>query len=89
MRDVLAKMGECGKEAKMRDFPHLCNNFNIVLQSGHMPHEWVIGIIKPIYKNKGEMNYPDNYRGITLLSCFGKWFTSILNDRLTTYINLK
>ena len=24
--------------------------FNIVLLSGHMPHEWVIGIIKPIYK---------------------------------------
>ena len=63
--------------------------FNIVLQSGHMPHEWVIGIIKPIYKNKGDINDPDNYRGITLLSCFGKLFTSILNDRLTTYINLK
>ena len=24
MRDVLAKMRECGKEAKMRDFPHDC-----------------------------------------------------------------
>ena len=62
--------------------------FNIVLLSGHMPHEWVIGIIKPINKNKGEINDPDNYRGITLRSCFGKLFTSILNDRLTTYINL-
>ena len=62
--------------------------FNIVLQSGHMPHEWVIGIIKPIYKNKGDINDPDNYRGSTLLSCFGKLFTSILNDRFTTYINL-
>ena len=24
MRDVLAKMQECGKQAKMRDFPHNC-----------------------------------------------------------------
>ena len=54
--------------------------FNTVLQSGHMPHEWVIGIIKPIYKNKCDINDPDNFRGITLLSCFGKLFTSILND---------
>ena len=52
--------------------------FNIVLLSGHMPHEWVAGIIKPIYKNKGEINDPDNYTGISLLSCFGKLFTSIL-----------
>ena len=66
----------------------LTNIFNIVLQSGHMPHEWVIGIIKPIYKNKDDINDPDNYRGITLLSCFGKLLTSILNDRLATYINL-
>ena len=62
--------------------------FNIFLQSGHMSHEWVIGIIKPIYKNKGDINDPDDYRGIKLLRCFGKLFTSILNDRLTTYINL-
>ena len=62
--------------------------FNIVLQSGNMPHECVIGIIKAIYKSKGDINDPNNYRGITLLSCFGKLFTSILNDRLTTYISL-
>ena len=24
MRDVLAKMRECGKDVKMRDFPHDC-----------------------------------------------------------------
>ena len=29
---------------------------------------------------------PDNYRGITFLSSFGKLFTSIINDRITKFI---
>ena len=60
--------------------------FNVVLLSGHIPHDWLIRIIKPIYTNKGDIYDPDNYRGITLLSCLGKLFTSIINERLTTFI---
>ena len=56
------------------------NLFNNVSLSGHMPYECVIGIINPIYKNKGDISDPDNYRGITLLTCFGIFFTSILNN---------
>ena len=56
----------------------LTQTFNVVLLSGHVLNEWATGVIKPIYKNKGDINYPDNYRGITFLSCFGKFFTSVI-----------
>ena len=60
--------------------------FNIVLESGIVPTDWCIGMIQPLYKNRGNVNNPDNYRGITLLSCIGKLFTAVINARLTFYL---
>ena len=45
-----------------------------------------IGIINPIYKNKGDPPKAENYRPITLLSCLGKVFTSVLNSSITKYV---
>ena len=59
--------------------------FNICFDKGSVPDEWLIEIIKSIYKNKGDSTLPENYRHITLLSCLGKLFTSILCNRLGTY----
>ena len=53
--------------------------FNLVLDTGVIPSDWSIGMIKPLYKGKGSPESPDNYRGITLLSCVGKLFTAVLN----------
>ena len=61
--------------------------FNRVLNSGNIPEAWTISIITPIYKNKGDKGDFDNYRGITILSCLGKLFTSIINARLNKYAN--
>ncbi|MEW8546901.1 MAG: reverse transcriptase family protein, partial [Candidatus Thiodiazotropha sp.] len=60
--------------------------FNIIIESGIVPSDWVKGNIIPIYKNKGNKTEPANYRPITLLSCIGKVFTSILNTRLNKYL---
>ena len=61
--------------------------FNIILDTGVFPSQWSIGIISPVFKNKGNESNPSNYRPITLLSCFGKLLTSILNTRLTTFLD--
>jgi hypothetical protein len=45
----------------------------------------MIGRIKPIYKNKGNPIDPKNFRPITILSCLGKLFTAILNERLRVF----
>ena len=56
--------------------------FNLIYDSGYIPESWTVGIIKPLYKNKGDPKNPENYRPITLISCLGKVFTAVLNNRL-------
>ena len=58
--------------------------FNIIFDTALLPDSWTIGVIKPIYK-KGDPILPENYRPITLLSCLGKLFTSVINNRLKKY----
>ena len=59
--------------------------FNLILDTGIVPESWTCGVIKPIFKNKGNPADPGNYRPITLLSCFGKLFTAIINSRLKNF----
>ena len=54
--------------------------------TGFFPSSWSLGYIVPIYK-KGDKDDPSNYRGITLLSNFGKIFTSILTKRVENWAN--
>ena len=58
--------------------------FNKILRSGTFPSQWATGLVVPIYK-KGDANETNNYRGITLISCFAKLFTSVINSRLKAW----
>ena len=79
-------LNEFLKTSKTKMLHAFTKLFNLVFASGFVPDEWSLGFISPIYKNKGDKASPDNYRGITILSCFGKLFTSVLNDRLNQYL---
>ena len=59
--------------------------FNKILDTGVYPEAWTVGLIIPIYKKKGDRMDSNNYRGVTLLSCIGKLFTSVFNERLKVY----
>ena len=62
--------------------------FNKILQSQIYPEEWSRGIIIPLPKS-GEIENPDNYRGIAINSCLSKLFDLLLNNRLVCLINEK
>ncbi|XP_060585357.1 uncharacterized protein LOC132741248 [Ruditapes philippinarum] len=63
---------------------HIVDIFNNIFDSGYFPDQWMEGLIIPLYK-KGDENQVNNYRGITLISCIAKLFTSVLNNRLTCW----
>lgn len=59
--------------------------FNLIIESGNFPNSWCEGSITPIFKS-GVLSDPSNYRGICVSSCLGKFFSSILNQRLLSFI---
>ncbi|KAL9978039.1 hypothetical protein ACROYT_G015516 [Oculina patagonica] len=81
-----AILNEMIKHGRYYLMPSLERIFNNIIEKGTFPTEWNIGVIKPIYKQKGDKKSPANYRGITLTSCLGKLFTSILQNRLNKFI---
>lgn len=79
-------LNEYLKYSSHKMLPIFVKLFNIIFEAGIVPDLWSIGVICPIYKNKGDVTNPDNYRGITILSCYGKLFTAVLNNRLNVYL---
>jgi len=61
--------------------PFVLQIFNSILRSGFYPTSWSVALVVSVFK-KGITKDPKNYRGISLIDCFAKLFTSILNKRL-------
>ena len=61
--------------------------FQYVFDSGVIPSVWRRAIVCPILKDlSSDRRDPMNYRGISLLTCINKLYTSLLNTRLTGYL---
>ena len=64
----------------------ILNLFNMCLNTGVYPDKWCSGHIIPLHKS-GTRTDVNNYRPITISSCFGKLLNSILNDRIVSYLD--
>ena len=60
----------------------LTNLFNKILKTKRMPNEWRKSILIPIYKNKGDIQSYNNYRGIKLMSHTMKLWERVIEQRL-------
>ena len=65
--------------------PFLQILFNQIFKSGVFPIDWSKSIIVPLHK-KNNQNVCDNYRPISLTSLVSKVYTSMLNNRLSSFI---
>ncbi len=62
--------------------------FQLCFDSGKVPSLWTQCVINPIPKNRtNDPRVPLNYRGISLLSCIYKVYSSILNARLVKHLD--
>lgn len=59
--------------------------FNRILRDGTFPKSWNISMISFLHKSKDVYDC-NNYRCLSLTSCLGKLFTSIMQTRLNEYM---
>jgi exonuclease III len=57
-------------------------SFNALFAMGEYHCTWETSIIHTIFKNKGDKNSPDNYRGIALAPILSKVFCKLLYNKL-------
>ena len=80
-------MNEVFKYGGANTIIYLWKLYVIIFHNEIFPEEWARGLIYPLFKGgpaEARLD-PNKYRGITLLSCVGKTYTSILNHRLYNY----
>lgn len=61
--------------------------FELIFDSGTIPSLWRRAIIYPIHKDHNtDKRVPLTFRGISLLSCISKLYTSFFNKMLSKYL---
>ena len=59
---------------------------NSILKTGQIPDILKVGLVTPIFKNKGDKNNSTNYRGITVMPAISKIMETILRERIAPIV---
>ena len=68
--------------------PLLTFFFNHCIDNNKFPDEWKCAIVTPLFKNKGDNDDVNNYRGISVLPPIAKIFEKILAAQITIYLKM-
>ncbi|CAC5382698.1 unnamed protein product [Mytilus coruscus] len=60
----------------------LLNLINITFKEGKVPDMLKVGLLTPVFKNKGQKNIATNYRGITVLPVLNKVIETMVKVRI-------
>ena len=80
--EILPEMMKCTPHSLIS---HIVALFNSIFTQNKYPKIWSRSVVLPVYK-EGDPSVSDNYRGISLTSCFSKVLTSIMTDRLNDWV---
>ena len=67
----------------------LVDLFNLCLFSNTIPTNWKIGLVTPLFKNKGELNNLNSYRGISVLPPLCKLQEKIIAKQIRNHFESK
>ena len=65
---------------------NLLKLFNWINSTEQVPKDWAKSLVVMLYKD-GNAADPNNYRGISLISCLGKLFLSMWTQRITYHVD--
>lgn len=76
------------KHSSVVTLPTYAKLFNLLISTGCYPKLWEKSYVIALHKG-GDKNMLSNYRGISLMNCFSKIFSAVLNSRLVNLISTK
>ena len=75
------------KQLNKKICPIITNLFNDCIKACSIPTEWKTAVVTPLYKQSGNIEDVNNYRGISVLPPIAKIFEKLLASQISDHLN--